>query len=122
MPALKPISFDNNDNQVLQNYYRRDGEIHKIPGTNKYNTTALASPIKWTGRYYGLKADKSLTKKTFAYCNGGIYLGNDVNKTFAKVKDFLKVDCYPESCTVQVADNSRMYIFNGYDTPVYDEE
>ena len=105
----------------IQNYFFRNGRVKKMPGTVKYNTTALSFPIKWQDRYYGIKADGSFIKKTFCYSNGTIYMGDDSLQTLTSVKAGLQIDCQVESLVEQVAGNSRMYLFNGYDYPYYYE-
>ena len=52
---------------VLQNVIARHGKAYSFPGTDRYNATALANPITWTERYYGINADKTFTKKTFCF-------------------------------------------------------
>lgn len=119
------FSLDSPLNSEVINYIQRFGHAKKIPGTVRYNVTAtgntIAHAVKWAVRYYGIQADGSFVKRTFCYSNGNIYLGNDVTGALTSVYSGLKVDCYPEHVIQQVAGNSRMFLFNGYDTPLYYE-
>lgn len=120
MPKI-PIDLDVFGHDLIQNFYLRDGCAKKVPGTDKYNHVALGNIIRWATRYYGLLADGSFTKKLFCYAGSSIYLGDDVNGTLGAVRTGLNDTGIPEDVTLQVAGNSRMYVFNGYDTPVYYE-
>jgi len=107
--------------EIVQNFYFRNQRIHKIPGSVRYNNTALPTSVRWTERYYGKRADGTFVKYAFCYANGNVYMGNDVAGTFSTVKEGLYIDAMPESVVVQVAGNSRMYLFDGYNTPFYYE-
>jgi hypothetical protein len=116
------LSFDNPDNQTAQNFILRDGTAWQMPGTNRYNQTALTGIIRMIARYYGVKADGSFVKNMFVFSNGKLYLGNDVTGVLEMVKDGLyNFPCYPETLTLQVAGNSRMYFYDGNNYPVYYE-
>ena len=121
----KLYELDNQANTTVQNYIMRslkdNPSVTKIGGTHRYNHTALADPITWTTRYYGRKPDGTFVKKAFAYSGDKIYMGDDVAGTLSSVKTGLSEVGNPESVIIQVAGNSRMYVFNGYDTPVYYE-
>lgn len=115
------LKGDQGNNYIAQNVVLRYGKSAKVPGTNKYNLNALPQGIRWATRYYGLKADGTFVKYLFCYSKDTIYMGNDITGELTAVKTGLQENVYPESVVQQVADNSRMYFFNGYDTPIYYE-
>lgn len=115
------LILDNQDNTFVQNFIMRDEKVLKVPGTDRYNETVLASSIPWTERYYGLKPDGTHTKKVFCYSGTSIYMGNDAASTLTATHTGLTANTYPISVTIQQAQTSRMYFFNGYDTPIYYE-
>ncbi len=107
---------------MAENVMRRFGKITKIPGDIKFNSTAMPNKILWAERYYGRKADQTYAKHTFAYdASGNIWILDDSSGAINKVYQSLYTNCIPESVTVQVAGNSRIYLMNGYDTMIYHE-
>lgn len=120
-PSLVKYILDNQDNLTVQNFIMRDEKVKKIPGMNRYNTTALLKPIVGATRYYGIDPLGVLHKYAFVYSNGDIYMGDDSAQTLTPVKTGLVKDCWPEFPIIQVAQQSRMYVCNGYDHPVYYE-
>lgn len=123
MPTIKTLklNLDNQDNLVVQNAIMRDDCVTKIGGTHRGNDTALVSKITWTDRYYGRSADGTFIKKAFVHADGKIYLYDEVARTLTSVHTGLTRNTRPESVIMQVAGNSRMYFFNGSNTPIYYE-
>ena len=115
------ITFDSVRNHTIQNFKMLDKKIFKIPGTDRYNDTALENKVRWETRYYGIRADGSTIKRAFVSIDDKIYMGSDVDKTLTEVYSGLSQKGIPDEVTMQVAGNSRMYFFNGNDTPIYYE-
>lgn len=102
---------------VLQNYVVRDGRIRKIGGTQQYNATALDYPITWIKRSYHKLGDGSFVKRTLCFSGGTIYSGDDATGEFTSRQGGFKLEAIPLSVTMQVAGNSILFFFTGYDTP-----
>ncbi len=117
--AERKLGLDNQDNDYVQNFIMRDKLTTKVPGTNRYNHEYLVNKINWVERFYGLNADGSKVKRTLCHSNGIIYLGDDVAGAFTSIKTGLTKNTLPESVIIQVAQQSRLYFFNGYDTPIH---
>jgi len=115
--ASKTLIPDTPLNRKVLNFYLKDNKAYKVPGTDKYNISAIPNPINWATRYYGLTPDGTFTKKAFCHSNGSIYVGSDTGQSLTEVETGLSEKGNPESVTMQVAGRSRMYFFNGYDTP-----
>ena len=116
------LSFDNPNNQTIQNFILRNGTAWQMPGTNRYNQTVLNDIPRMITRYYGLRSDGSFVKKMLVFAGGKMYLGDDTLGTLTQVFEGLyNLPCSPETLTLQVAGNSRMYVFDGHNTPVYYE-
>ena len=103
---------------VLQNYIYRDKHIKKTRGTAAYNLTALENKIPWVKRSYHLRGDNSVTKKTFCFSNGIIYYGDDALGTLTQTKSGLFQGALPTDMTIQVAENSILFLFPGEGKPV----
>lgn len=115
------LLLDNPDNEFVQNMIMRDELVSKVPGTDRLNQTPLDSKIRWTSKYYGIKANKTFIKKLFCASSGKIYVANEVDKVLTEVRKGLSRKGNPESVVLQVAGNSREYFLNGYDVPYYYE-
>ena len=102
----------------LQNYIVRDKKIKKVGGTEAYNSSALPAKPTWLHRTYHKRADETFTKMLFTFSNGKIYYGTDVNGTFTETKTGFNVNAIPMHATMQVSENSIMYIFTGEDEVV----
>lgn len=102
----------------LQNYIVRDKKIKKVGGTEAYNSALLPAKISWLYRTYHKRADDIFTKVLFAFSNGKIYSGADVDGTFTERKAGFNVNAIPTTLTIQVSGNSIMYFFSGEDEVV----
>lgn len=102
----------------LQNYIVRDKKIKKVGGTEAYNSALLPAKVSWLYRTYHKRADDTFTKVLFAFSNGKIYSGADVDGTFTERKAGFDVDSIPTTLTIQVSGNSVMYFFSGEDEVV----
>ncbi len=101
--------------QKLQNYIARNKKITKIGGTEAYNSTALLNPITWTHRSYHKLADNTFRKVAFAFSNGVIYVGDDVDGTLTENQTGFNVNAKPTHFTQQVAGNSTLFFISGED-------
>jgi len=102
---------------ILQNYVCRDNKIKKIGGTNRYNQATLSKPITWSKRSYHKLGDGSFVKRTFCFSNGTIYHGNDTTGIMASAQAGFYASAIPLDMTIQVSENSILYLFTGHDTP-----
>ena len=103
----------------LQNYIARYKKVSKFGGTDRYNQTELDAEVSWVKRYYGIDtANNRQVRKTFAFSDGAVYVGDDTAGTFTEVQSGFTKDVLPEEMTMQVAERSVMFFMTGED-PIY---
>lgn len=104
--------------QILKNFICRDKEIHKVGGTQAYNSNILGNPITWVKRAYHKLGDGTNVARSLCFSNGIIYYGDDATGTLnATNATGMYLGAKPLDATFQVAGNSLLYTYTGYDIP-----
>ena len=100
---------------IMLNYIARDDKVKKTSGTEAYNSTALTNAVSWVHRSYHKRADNTFVKRTFLFSGGQVYSGDDLTGTLTSRVAGLNAQAIPLSATIQVSENSILYLFTGED-------
>lgn len=102
----------------LVNFLSLDGNITKVGGSERYDSTSRGTSTKWLKRiYYEESGDRR--KHLFAVIDGKMYKGTDHNQLLNQVKVGDSFDqrfdpnVYPKGCTIKVADTISNFLVDG---------
>lgn len=102
----------------LVNFLSLDGNITKVRGSERYDSTSRGTKTAWLKRiYYEESGDRR--KHLFSVIDGKMYRGTDHNQLLNQVKvndsfdPMIDPNVYPLGCSIKVADTISNFIVDG---------